>query len=348
MSDQAVKKKLEEIVGKDHVLTKPADMVAYSYDATPDLQSRMPEAVVMATSTDQVRRIVKFAEEAHLAIYPRGAGTNLSGGTVPSERGIILSFQRMNKILEIDLENMTATVQPGVVVQDLNDAVLPHGLIYPPDPGTVKTATIGGTVAECAGGLRALKYGVTKHYVMGMEVVLANADVFRFGGKTVKNVTGYDFASLFVGSEGTLGMMTEVIVKLIPAPKYRRTLSATFKKLEDAGRAVTHIIMSHVVPATLELMDKVTIQAVENYANAGLPKDVEGILLIEVDGMGQEVVEEEARAVIQVVQNSGGEIRMASGINYGRPDARRCRRWLKSVRRSFWKTRPCPGANWRI
>jgi len=234
----------------------------------------------------------------------------------------------MSTIIEVDPDNLTATVQPGVVIQELNNAVAPFGLIYPPDPGTVATATMGGSIAENSGGLRGLKYGVTKHYVMGMEVVLANGDKVRFGGKTVKNVTAYDFANLFVGSEGTLGIVTEITVKLIPSPKYRRSMMCLFKKLEDAGNTVTGIIKSQVIPATLEIMDKMTIETVENYTRIGLPTDVEALLLVEVDGMAEEVVEREAQAVAKVVKENCGELKLAgsdaSGINSGRRGEQRC------------------------
>ncbi len=319
--DQAFKQQLGKILGEANILTNKVDLLTYSYDATPDLNNQWPDIVVLPTTTAQIQEIVRLAGEAKQSIYSRGAGTNLSGGTIPVNGGIVVSLQKMNKIIEIDRENLSATVQPGVIVQELNDAVAPYGLIYPPDPGTVATATMGGTVAECAGGLRALKYGVTKHYVMGMEVVLAGGESFRFGGKTVKNVTGYDFASLFVGSEGTLGIITEITVKLIPAPKYRRTMMATFRKLENAGNAVTCIIMAYVIPATLELMDQVTIQAVENYAKAGLPGDAAGLLLIELDGMGRDVVEAEAETIMKIVREKGGEIRLAGS------DAERDQLW---------------------
>jgi glycolate oxidase len=321
MLDQSSIESLEGIVGRGNVLTKKVDLVTYSYDATADMPSQLPDVVVMPKSTAEVQKIVHLAKENRLAIYPRGAGTNLSGGAIPVKKGIVMSFQKMDKILEIDPENLTATVQPGVVVQTLNEAIAAYGLMYPPDPGTVATATMGGTVAECAGGLRGLKYGVTKHYVMGMEVVLATGEIFRFGGKTVKNVTAYDFASLFVGSEGTLGIMTEITVKLVPPPKYRRAMLATFKRLEDAGNAVTGIIEAYVIPATLEIMDRMTIQTVENYTKAGLPTDAEALLLIEVDGMGQDAVEAEAQAVLKVIKDNRGDARLAQS------DAERNQLW---------------------
>jgi len=321
MLDKTVIEALQEIVGGKHVLTTKVDLVTYSFDATADVPRQIPDVVVMPGSTDEIRKIVNLARTRGIAIYPRGAGTNLSGGAIPLKRGIVMSFQRMNRILEIDPENLTATVQPGVVIQELNNAIAGHGLLYPPDPGTVATATMGGSVAENSGGLRGLKYGVTKHYVMGMEVVLANGDKVRFGGKTVKNVTAYEFASLFVGSEGTLGIMTEITVKLIPAPKFRRTMLATYQTIEDAGNTVAGIIKAQVIPATLEILDRMTIQTVEAYAHVGLPTDAEALLLIEVDGMAEAVVEREAAAVVKTVAANNGVLRQANS------DAERDQLW---------------------
>jgi len=326
MLDKFIAERLEAIVGAGHMLTHKVDLVTYSYDATADVPRQIPDVVVMPANVEEIRDIVNLARDRGIAIYPRGAGTNLSGGAIPLRRGIVLSFQRMNRILEVDAENLTATVQPGVVIQELNNAVAPHGLLYPPDPGTVNTATMGGSVAENSGGLRGLKYGVTKHYVMGMEVVLANGDKVRFGGKTVKNVTAYDFSSLFVGSEGTLGIITEITVKLIPAPKFRRTMLATYQTIEDAGNTVAGIIRAQVIPATLEILDRKTIEAVEAYAHVGLPTGAEALLLIEVDGMADTVVEREAEAVIKTVGENRGVLRLANS------DAERDQLW--SARRA--------------
>ena len=312
MLEAAIIEKLAEIVGKDSVLTSKVDLVTYSYDATADVPRQMPDVVVLPNSSEEIRQIVDLARAARIAIYPRGSGTNLSGGTIPLKKGIVLSMQKMNKILDIDAANLTAVVQPGVVIQALNNAVAVHGLIYPPDPGTVTTATMGGSVAENSGGLRGLKYGVTKHYVMGMEVVLANGEKVRFGGKTVKNVTAYDFSNLFVGSEGTLGIVTEITVKLIPAPKYRRTMMGIYKTIEDAGNTVAGIIKAQVIPATLEIMDRMTIRTVEDFAKVGLPTDAEALLLIEVDGMSEDVVINEADSVMAVVKDNNGELRTAT------------------------------------
>lgn len=312
MLDRAIVEKLESLVGKENVLTSKVDMVAYSYDATADMPHQIPDIVVMPTSSEMVQQIVNLARANKIAIYPRGAGSNLSGGTIPLKKGIVLSFQRMDKILEIDPANLTAVVQPGVVIAALNSAVVKHGLIYPPDPGTVATATMGGSAAENSGGLRGLKYGVTKNYIMGMEVVLANGEKVRFGGKTVKNVTAYDFTNLFVGSEGTLGIMTELTCKLIPAPKYRRTMMGIFSSLEDAGNAVAGIIAAQVIPATLEIMDNKTIRTVEAFANIGLPIEAKALLLCEVDGMSEDVVNAEAEAVIEVFKNNNSEYKAAN------------------------------------
>jgi len=312
MIDSSIVTKLVEIVGKDNVLTNKVDLVSYSYDATADVPTQMPDVVVMPTTTEMVQQIVNIARTNKLAIYPRGAGTNLSGGTIPLKKGIVLSFQRMNKILEVDAANLTAVVQPGVIIAALNTAVAAHGLIYPPDPGTVATATMGGSVAENSGGLRGLKYGVTKHYVMGMEVVLANGEKVRFGGKTVKNVTAYDFSNLFVGSEGTLGVVTEITCKLIPAPKFRRTMMGIFNKIEDAGNAVSGIIAAQVIPATMEIMDNMTIRTVEAFANIGLPVEAKALLLIEVDGMTEDVVAQEAAAVVDVLKKNNCEFKVAN------------------------------------
>lgn len=295
---------LADIVGKDNALTNKEDLLSYSFDATAGLERSMPELVLHPTSTGQVQEIMKFAYQENIPVYPRGSGTNLSGGTIPLAGGIVLSMVKMDRIVDLDTENLVAVVQPGLIVQTLNDAVKGHGLIYPPDPGTVGTATIGGTVAECAGGLRGLKYGVTKHYVMGLEVVLADGEVMRIGGKTVKNVTGYDLTKLFTGSEGTLGIITEVTVKLIPAPEYRLSLMAVFDDLDKAARTISDIVMNKVIPATLEIMDNTTIRTVENYSKVGLPVDAEAILLIEVDGI-EEVAKREFGIVESICKKNG-------------------------------------------
>ena len=311
MLTREVLQELVQVLGAENVLTEQEDLLTYAYDATAAMKHSMPEVVVTPLSTEQVVEIVKIASRNKLPIYPRGSGTNLSGGTIPTEGGIVLSMLNLNKILEVDQDNLTATVQPGVIIQALNDEVVKHGLLYPPDPGTITTATMGGSVSECSGGLRGLKYGVTKHYIMGLQIVLANGEVIRWGGKTVKNVTGYDLVALYTGAEGTLGIITEIIVKLIPAPEARKSVMAVFDDLDKAGRAIAAIIRNKIIPATLEIMDKVTIQTVENFLHAGLPMDAEAILLCEVDGY-KEVVERESVLVERVLKEEGAvEVKIA-------------------------------------
>jgi len=318
MLSQNVMNELVKILGKENVLTSQEDMITYSFDATADMPSEKPDVVVTPENKEQIVKIVNLAFENKVPLITRGSGTNLSGGTIPIKKGIVLSMLKLDKILEIDAENLTARVQPGLVIQRLNDAVAPYGLIYPPDPGTVTTATMGGSVSECSGGLRGLKYGVTKDYVMGLEVVMANGDIIRTGGKTVKNVSGYDLTKLFTGAEGTLGIITEITVKLIPAPQFRRSMLAIFDDLDKAGKTIADIVSNKVIPATLEIMDNVTIRTVENYAKIGLPIDAEAILILEVDGSIEQVVVNEFETVQKICKENG-----AVAIKLAESDAER-------------------------
>jgi glycolate oxidase len=309
--DRQVLRQLQQAVGKDNVIMDREELVLYSYDATPEMPPACPLAAVLPQSAAQVAAVVNICRVNRLAVFPRGSGTNLSGGTVPLGGGVVLATLRMDRILELDPDNLAATVQPGVIIQRLNDAAAPYGLIYPPDPGTVATATMGGSVAECSGGLRGLKYGVTRDYVTGLEVVLADGSVARFGGKTVKNVTAYDMVRLFTGAEGTLGVITEITVRLVPAPQDRRSMLASFTQLAAAGEAVAAIIRARIIPATMEILDRTTIEAVENYAHAGLPRDAAAVLLVEVDGL-TEVVRHDAAVVERILQESGGRLKLAA------------------------------------
>ena len=295
---------LVKVLGKDNVITEIEDLLTYSYDATAAMPRQLPDVVVTPSNVEQVIEIVKTASRHRIPIYPRGSGTNLCGATIPLEKGIVLSMLNMNKIIEVDQDNLTAWVEPGVIIQDLNDQAALYGLLYPPDPGTVKTATMAGSVSQCSGGLRGLKYGVTKHYIMGMEIVLTTGELIKWGGKTVKNVTGYDLTALFTGAEGTLGIITKILVKLIPAPEARKSLLAVFDDLDKAGRTISAIIRNKVIPATLEIMDNTTIRTVENFTHAGLPINAEAVILIEVDGY-KESVEREARLVEKICEDSG-------------------------------------------
>ncbi|MCM3601224.1 glycolate oxidase subunit GlcD [Robertmurraya korlensis] len=292
----------KRIVGEENVQISLAQRLAYSYDATAMYQS-MPEAVVSPRNTKEVVEIVRLCNSQKIPIVPRGSGTNLAAGTVPTFGGIVLLFKNMNRILELDEENLTLTVQPGVITKDLIEHVEKFGLFYPPDPSSMKISTIGGNINENSGGLRGLKYGVTRDYVSGLEVVLPNGDVVRTGGKLAKDVAGYDLTSLFVGSEGTLGIVTEATLSLVPLPEYKETMIAYYDSLEHAAETVSQIIASKIIPTTLEFMDQATIEVVEDFAKIGLPTDVEAILLIEQDGP-QSIVQQEMQQMEKICQQN--------------------------------------------
>lgn len=289
-------------LGPANVLHEQEDLLTFGYDATPELQL-LPDVVVFPTGTEQVIELVRFAREEGLPIVPRGSGTGLSGGSVAARGGLVLCMTRMNRILEIDEENLTATAQAGVVTLDFFDAVSAKGLFYPPDPGSQKISTLGGNIAEDAGGLRGLKYGVTRDYVMALNGVLGDGSTLTTGGKSVKDVAGYALKDLLIGSEGTLGIITEATFKLIPPPQAKRTLLAYFKDTRTAGEAVSNIIAAKIIPSTMEIMDRATINCVEDYARIGLPRDMAALLLIEVDGHHAAVLEEadDVRAVLERV-----------------------------------------------
>ncbi|MEI2355797.1 glycolate oxidase subunit GlcD [Mesobacillus zeae] len=278
-----VKGKMINIVGEGNFDDSKTGRLVYSYDATPNFQS-LPAAVVSPRNTREAAEIVRICNEHKVPIVPRGSGTNLCAGTCPTEGGIVLLFRHMNKIIDIDEENLTATVQPGVITLDLINAVEAKGLFYPPDPSSMKISTIGGNLNENSGGLRGLKYGVTRDYVMGLEAVLANGDIIRTGGKLAKDVAGYDFTRLFVGSEGTLAIITEATLKLIPIPETKKTMLALYQDIESAAKSVSKIIANKIIPATLEFLDQPTLEVVEAHAKIGLPTDVQAVLLIEQDG----------------------------------------------------------------
>ncbi|MBI2909926.1 MAG: FAD-binding protein [Chloroflexi bacterium] len=287
MLEKRVLDKLATIVGKGNVFTLPEDLVCYSYDATPTPHS--PDAVALPDSAQRISAILKLANEKKIPVVPRGAGTNLSGGTIPIQGGIVLPLTRMNRILELDEDNLTATVQPGLVLADFQREVEGRGLFYPPDPGSLNVATMGGTVSEDAGGPRGAKYGTTKDYVKGLQVVLPTGEIIRTGGKTIKNVSGYDLTHLLVGAEGTLGVITEITVRLLPLPEAKLTCLAIFNTIDEAAEAVSAIVRNRIVPASLELMDDVTISYVEAYKPVGLPRDAGACLLIDVDGSAVDV-----------------------------------------------------------
>jgi len=278
-------------LGKENVVWEEEDLLVLGYDSTPGLHA-IPDVVIYPTSSEQVQIAIQIARENRLPITPRGSGTGLSGGSIPAKGGMVICLNRMNKILEIDEENLTATCQAGVVTLDLFNAVAEKGLFYPPDPGSQKISTLGGNVMEDAGGLRGLKYGVTRDYVMALKCVLPDGSLVSTGGKSVKDVAGYAFKDLLIGSEGTLGIITEITVNLTPPPQDKRTFLAYFDDIRTAGKAVSSIIAAKIIPSTMEIMDKATINCVEDYVKIGLPRQMAALLLIEVDGHPAMVAEE--------------------------------------------------------
>jgi len=293
-----IKKKLIEIVSPSNYEDSQTSRLVYSYDSTPNFQA-MPDAVISPRNTQEVSEVIKICNEHRIPIVPRGSGTNLCGGTCPVEGGIVLLFKHMNKILELDEANLTITVQPGVITNQIIAEVEPKGLFYPPDPGSMKISTIGGNINENAGGLRGLKYGVTRDYVIGLEAVLPNGDIIRTGGKLAKDVAGYDFTRLFVGSEGTLCVITEAILKLLPLPETKKTALALYEDLESAARSVSKIIANKIIPTTLEFLDQETVRVVEDYVKIGLPTHAKAVLLIEQDGP-PELVERDMQKISEI------------------------------------------------
>lgn len=275
-------RELEGIVGKEGVLTSPADLLVYQYDAA--LETALPECVVLPTTTEQVAAVVRLCHREGIPFTPRGAGTNISGGTIPVKGGIVISLTRMDRILEIDIPNQRAIVQPGVINLELSAALAPYGYYFAPDPASQKASTIGGNVGENAGGPHCFKYGVTTNHILGLEVVLPDGQIVWFGGKAL-DIPGYDLTGLFVGSEGTLGIATSIIVRIMHLPETVRTFLAIYRTLEDAGESVSALIAAGMVPATLEMMDRLTIQAIEDSFQTGYPRDAEAVLIIELDGL---------------------------------------------------------------
>ena len=305
-----VVRQLRGIAGERAVLTSPEDLLCYGYDSS-WLQSKAG-VVVLPTTAEQVSQIVKLANRELVPIVTRGAGTGMSGGSIPDERSIVLGLNRMNRIKEIDRANLVAVVEPGVVTADLQAEVESLNLFYPPDPASLKQSTLGGNVAEGAGGPRCLKYGTTKDYVLGLDVVLPTGEIIRTGGKLMKDVTGYNLNQIFVGSEGTLGIITEIILRLIPKPEAKRTAMAVFPLLDDATMAVTNLLGAGILPSTIEIMDNTTIRVVEEYLHQGLPVDAAAILIVEVDGK-VESVGPEIEQVGKVCEKSGAsEVHVAT------------------------------------
>jgi glycolate oxidase len=302
--------KLVKIVSDSRrVLTDEADLYSYSFDAS--FGTFLPDVVVQVRKTVEVAEILKLANEFKIPVTPRGQSTSLSGGPLPVKGGIVLDLSKWDDKLLIDPDDMIAIVSPGVLTASINQAANQYGLMYPPDPSSSHVSTIGGNLAENSGGPRGLKYGVTKDYVIGLEVVTPQGDIIRTGGRTVKNVTGYDLTKLIVGSEGTLGVITEAILRLIPKPPAAQTIMVIYDDLIDAGRAITNILTSGILPAKIEMMDQASIEAVEYYQPMGLPLDAEAILLIEVDGHDEAVVKESQIVANICVQYGARDVKIS-------------------------------------
>jgi glycolate oxidase len=320
---------LRRAIGEGNVRVDDASLQTYGADALK--RGHPADAVVMPEGADQVSAVVKLCAAYRVPFVPRGGGTGYTGGSVPSHGGVVISLERMNRILEIDEDNLVAVVEPNVINGDLQAAVEKVGLFYPPDPASLKTSVIGGNVAECAGGPRAFKYGTTKQYVLGLQAVLPNGDIVETGGKVVKNVVGYDLTHLLVGSEGTLAIITRIILRLVPKPPMHATLRATFASVEAAARAVSNVIKARVVPAALELIDGDSLEAVAAYLEVRslAPPGTAALLLLEVDGIAEAVVEEASRCE-QACRDAG-----ATEILRARDDAEREELWRVRRELSF-------------
>ena len=299
--EQNIFTELEKIVGKAGVLHTPEDLAVYSYDGT--FEEHCPDVVVLPESTEQVSQVIKLAASHRIPVVTRGMASGLTAASVPFSGGIALSMTRMNKLLEIDEVNAIAHVQAGIITSDLQEAVEKKNLFYPPDPSSIRHSTIGGNIACNAGGPRCLKYGVTGDYVLGLTVVLADGRVLKTGGKVIKDVVGFDLTALFTGSEGTLGVITEALLRLTAKPAYARTALVEFASLPDACKTVNAIIRAGIVPATLELMDHTAISCIEEAMHLGLPLDVEAILLIEADGTNLATVTYEIESAAEICRN---------------------------------------------
>ena len=302
MLDARIIQKLQQIVGPDNVVTDREEMICYSYEATQ--MEFLPDAVVHPASPEEVAAVLKLANREQFPVFPRGAGSGFTGGALPKGGGIALVVTRLNRIIRIDTENLVAEVEPGVVTEQFQQEVEKLGLFYPPDPASLKFSTLGGNVAENAGGPRCVKYGVTRDFVMGLEVVLPTGEIIRTGGETYKGVVGYDLTRLLCGSEGTLGVITKIIFKLLPLPEAKKTMLTIFDSIDGAAKAVSTIIGNKIIPTTLEFMDYATLQCVEKRFNLGIPATGRAVLLIEVDG-DRELIEKQALRIQELIAPLG-------------------------------------------
>jgi glycolate oxidase len=310
MDSSQMVQRLSAILSPDRVLTKPEDIIPYSFDGTAAMTQR-PAAVVFARRTSEVAGVVRWANETKTPLVVRGNGTGLAGGSVPTPGCVVLCLTQFDRILDLDRQNLTMLVEPGVTTQAIYEQADAVGLLYPPDPGSMKISTIGGNVAMNSGGLRGLKYGVTKDYVMGFEMIMPNGNLMWVGNKCVKDVAGYSLREVFIGSEGTLGIFTKILLRLLPKPKAKATLLASFTRMARAAETVSAIIAHPIIPCTLEFLDSTTINCVEDYAKVGLPREADSVLLMETDGHPA-VVAEEAEIMAKIAREHGAiDVRLA-------------------------------------
>jgi glycolate oxidase len=312
MISDAVARRIQDIVGPAHVIRDTAALAEYATDATE--LAFVPDAVVFPGSTRQVSKLLELANEAGFPVIPRGAGSGMTGGALAVAGGVILGMKRFNHILSIDTENLVAKVEPGVVTAHLQAAVETVGLFYPPDPASLNVSTIGGNVAECAGGLRAVKYGVTRDYVLGMKIVLPTGEMIKTGVETMKGVAGYDLTRLIIGSEGTLAVITEITLRLIPKPAAQNTMMAFFPDASSAVQSVTRIIQKKIIPTILEFMDRLCLQCVREEMEFSIPHDAEAMLLIEVDG--DAVVVDQDIGRIREACEQGGALEFEAAVDH--------------------------------
>ncbi len=302
MLNQAILDQLKTICGTQHVTTEKADLICYSYDATQ--RQFLPDVVVHPANSSEISAIMKLANDYKVPVFPRGAGSGFTGGSLPTSGGIVMGLSRLDRIIEIDEENLVATVEPGVVTEDFQKAVEKVGLFYPPDPASLKVSTLGGNVAECAGGPRCVKYGVTKDYIIGLEIVTPTGDIIKTGGPTMKGVVGYDLTKLICGSEGTLAVISKIIIKLLPKPEAKKTMLVLFDSIDGAAQAVSAIIRGKIIPTTLEFMDGRTLECVRNATGLEVPDTANAVLIIEVDG-DREFLDKQAEKIANIIKPLG-------------------------------------------
>lgn len=335
MLASSVLSELKAIVGSSYVLTEHEDLVIYSNDAT--VFNHLPDAVVLPADREEVADVVKVASANSIPITPRGAGTCLSGGAVPLKSGIVLDLSRMNRIRTIDASRKIVVAEAGVVTFEITTRTAKLGLLYPPDPSSLKESTIGGNVAECAGGPKGVKYGITRNYVLGLEVVLPDGSIVETGNAVDGDMCGPDWTMLITGSEGTMAVVTAVTLRLVPMPETKKTMMATFDRLENAAKTVSVTMGAGIIPTTLELMDNLSIVAVEKAVKIGLPVDAAGLLLIEVDGVPS-TVEENARRVSEICRECG-----ATNVKVAKTAAEAEDLWAarRAVAKAFGQIAPC-------